>query len=1260
MASGSRFNAERSTFNGRLLVAALLVASGCGGGDACEGVACSGQGTCVVSAGSAACLCDPGYVADGLACVADPCRPSPCVHGSCTRSGATAVCVCDAGYADARCSTCAPGYHVDGLFCVVGSACAADPCVYGTCRSIGGEAACECSMGYTGPFCDECASGYMPRDLQCVSVTACDPDPCVHGVCSSTDGVVTCACDSGYTGSRCSECAPGYHESGLSCVPDVGGPCDPNPCTAANQQICEVSGGGHVCRCNPGYHDEGGTCVLDTVCTPNPCTAANRHVCVVDGGGYVCRCDGGYHDEGGACVADTVCTPNPCTVVNRTTCVPDGGSYRCDCDTGYHLESTTCVANTPCSPNPCTTAHQTRCQIDGASALCLCDAGYHDAGGTCVVDTVCDPATTCSGHGTCTAVGLNCQSSAGYTGDHCDACASGYHAAGGGCVADSACDPNPCTTVHRTVCADTGGGNHTCGCDPGYQDGDNDGTCLADCNTAGLACGGHGHCAIVAGAAACVCDTGYTGAACADCQSGYQDNDQNGTCRPTCGTAGLSCGALTCSDSSGEAMCVGTRSCVSTITYDPAGQTITALYARGEFNSWGLTSPLTLGGDGKWHVALNLAAGDYAYKLYDQGRDRWFEDPANPYFKWVSGQRNSRLHVPDCNQPLLVLLGSPSVGGGSVSFQVQYVDGAAGAGVSASSATVTRNGTTVAGAFSASTGVFTINDTGLANGKYAYYLNASDTTGRKADRLYVPVWVESTPFAWQDAVMYFAMTDRFKDGNAGNNAPVSGVDPKANWQGGDLAGLKSVIDSGYFDTLGVNAIWISSPVQNTATGWQGSGGDTHMYSGYHSYWPIATGWRPDNQLSGVQPIDPHFGTLDDLKAMVQAAHGRGIRVLVDAVANHVHQDSPLWAQYQSASPAWFNLPTYVCGWDQPITCWFASYLPDFKFETLPTLTTVVEHFVWLAQEADLDGFRVDAVKHFIHDLGYALRGRLNEAVATTGTRYYLVGETFTGESDGEKQLIKSYVHAEELDGQFDFPLYWSVLEAFLREERDFRSLESMLQANDGYYGTWAVMSNFLGNHDVPRALSHAAGQIADMWGNGAKDQGWNNPPALPTAVEPYQKLRLAWTFLMTVKGIPLIYYGDEFGMEGAGDPDNRKMMRFGGSLSQNQQDTLAHVAKLTAVRKAHPAFRYGARSQLYMESANGLFWSYGMKQGSDVGVVVFNRYPSGQTRNVPVASLGLQNGQILRDVIHGGTVSVAGGNVSITLGPRDSAVLVLQ
>ncbi|HEY3355634.1 MAG TPA: hypothetical protein VGQ83_20450, partial [Polyangia bacterium] len=877
---------RRRLFAASSVLLLALCASACGGGtDVCQAVDCGAQGSCVVDQGRAACRA--GYVPDGLSCIVDPCTGSPCVHGTCTPSGSVALCACEPGYADARCQSCAPGYHVEGLACVAGSPCAEDPCVYGTCQSVGGQATCACAVGYAGVHCDECAPGYHPQDLRCVGESPCDPDPCVHGVCAAVDGGAACACDSGYTGPWCEVCAAGWHEEGLVCVPDVGGPCDPNPCTAAHQTICAVDGAGYTCACDPGYHDAGGACAADTVCAPNPCALAHQTTCVETGATtYACHCDAGFHDDGsGACVADTACAPNPCTTVHRTACAPDGaGGHTCACDSGYHDDGAGgCAAITPCSPNPCAAANQTQCTVNGAGFVCGCDPGFHDAAGTGVVDTVCDPATTCAGHGTCTGAGLACQCAAGYTGAHCTACDTGYHAAGGGCVADSVCDPNPCTTVHKTVCTSSGG-SAGCGCDPGYQDQDGDGTCTADCNTAGLACGARGHCAIAAGTAGCACDTGYAGAGCDACAGGYQDNDHNGTCLATCATANLSCGALSCSDASGTATCAGTRSCATAITYDPAGQTITALYARGEFNAWGLTTPLTRGADGKWKASVNLAAGDYAYKLYDQGRDQWFEDPANPYFKWVTNRRNSRLRVPDCNQPLLVLVSQPAVvaATGAVSFQVQYVDGAAGAGVDAATATVTRNGAALTAAFNPATGVFTVSDTGLARGKYAYVFGASDAAARKAERLYVPVWVEDAPFAWQDAIMYFALTDRFKDGDAANNAPVSGVDARANWQGGDFAGLKSVIESGYFDTLGVNTLWVSSPVWNTSG--SGVGADGRLYSGYHSY-----------------------------------------------------------------------------------------------------------------------------------------------------------------------------------------------------------------------YGSWAVMSTFLGNHDVPRALSHAAGQIADMWGNNAKEQGWNSPPALPTA-----------------------------------------------------------------------------------------------------------------------------------------------------------------
>ncbi|HOX44141.1 MAG TPA: alpha-amylase family glycosyl hydrolase [Myxococcota bacterium] len=1091
---------------------------------------------------------------------------------------------------------CDPGYTADGRSCIL-DPCSSSPCVHGTCSPSGRNAVCACEAGYGGPLCDSCAAGYHAEELVCLPGSPCADDPCVYGLCRSVDGLARCECQLGYAGERCDGCAPGFVAEGLRCVADLA--CDPDPCVHGT---CAPQAGVAVCSCREGYAGE-------------RCDA----------------CAAGYHAEELYCVPDIggPCDPNPCQEANRTRCQVADGEAVCLCDPGYHEDAGACVADTACEPNPCQEAHRGVCQDDGAGGhTCACDPGYHEEEGACAVDT--------------------------------------------------ACSPNPCPVgEHRGRCQDDGAGGHTCLCDPGYHE--DAGACVQDTSCDPLTtCAGHGQC--TGAGLECACDAGYAGANCADCAAGYhaagglcvsdtscQPNPCTQPDRTRCVTGPGGEAVCLCDEGLREeaGLCLGV--CDTLLSYTPAaGENITRLYARGEWNGWGLGDELARGEDGVYRVVLELAAGDYAYKLFEQGAARWFEHPGNPYFKWFGtpATRNSRLHVRDCDQPLLRLVAQPSVGPGSIAFQVEYLDGAAGAGVDPAGVEATRNDAPIPGAFDPATGLFTIQDTGLPDGKQTYRFRARDQAGRAAERLYVPVWLEAQPFAWEDAVLYFAMTDRFVNGDAGNDAPVGGVvDYRADWQGGDFAGLLAKVESGYFTELGVNTLWLSSVTMNTQGAGQGSGADTHYYTGYHSYWPITLGWREGQEFPGLHPVEPHFGELAELKALVAAAHARGIRVLVDFVANHVHADSPLWTEH---GWAWFNddpntagQQPYICGWDQPIICWFAAYLPDFDYRVLEAMDTVVEHAIWLIQETDVDGFRLDAVKHMIHDFCYTLRGRIQESVTTTGLRFYMVGETFTGEGEGEASLIRSFVRPEELDGQFDFPLFWQMVTVFLREERTYQSLEGFLQQFQGYYGDWAVMSNFLGNHDVPRAISHANGDIADMWGNGARDQGWNDPPGAPTAALPFKKLRLGWTFLLSVPGIPMVYYGDEYGLPGAGDPDNRRMMQFGAQLNSEQALTLQHLQRLGQARAAHPAMRYGSRQQLALDG-DGLYWAFGLSSGADRVVVVFNRKADPQTRSIPVAALGLADGTSLRDVVHQTNASVSGGNLSVTLPSRDSAVFVLE
>jgi glycosidase len=438
--------------------------------------------------------------------------------------------------------------------------------------------------------------------------------------------------------------------------------------------------------------------------------------------------------------------------------------------------------------------------------------------------------------------------------------------------------------------------------------------------------------------------------------------------------------------------------------------------------------------------------------------------------------------------------------------------------------------------------------------------------------IYVPVWNEKTPFDWRSAIMYFAFTDRFYNGNGANDAPL-GV--QYDWMGGDFAGLKQKVEAGYFDDLGVNALWISSVSMNTQSI---VGADGFSMSAYHSYWPLTTGYteKTASMFAGaysnsvaITPIEPHFGSLGELKALVKACHDRGIRVLVDFAVNHVNSESPVFI----AHPEWFNLPAELCtgnnqqNWNRiPETCWFGDNLPDFNYNIPEVRKFVVDHARWLIRTTDIDGFRLDAVKHMPKQFISDLRLGIDAMMANSGETFYIVGETFDG-----KDKIQQYIGDTLLHGQFDFPLYNKLRDTIMNGNGKFWDLKDFVIGGDGdgAYGD-AIMSTFLGNHDVARAISHIHHDSEDKYrSNNEVTDAWA-----------YRQLKLAWVFLMTSPMIPLIYYGDEFGLEGANDPDNRRMMKFNAQLNPLQKETLQLVQKLGQLRHQHPAMYKGKRQNI--------------------------------------------------------------------------------
>jgi len=458
-------------------------------------------------------------------------------------------------------------------------------------------------------------------------------------------------------------------------------------------------------------------------------------------------------------------------------------------------------------------------------------------------------------------------------------------------------------------------------------------------------------------------------------------------------------------------------------------------------------------------------------------------------------------------------------------------------------------------------------------------------------------------FDWRDSVIYFVFVDRFLDGDATNNCNVSGTSPNttssANYLGGDWAGVTQKINAGYFTTLGVNTLWITVPIKNADdVADEGTNGDTHEYSAYHGYWP-----------KDPTTTESCFGSAADLKAMVTAAHAKGLKVLFDYAMVHVHTESTIYQTNKSASPAWFT-PNCICGaagcGDYDTSCWFAPYLAHWDYTNPAARTYSVNAAVTLIQQNGNDAFRLDAIKQVDPSWLAALRPAVTTQIITPESpqqRFYMVGETYDFQN---RALISSMIDpTTKLDGQFDFPLRIRLIEAMLMRSTEnmltpddlnwsrnappgMTGLSQFMDSNDAFYPTDAVMSTFIGNHDLPRSI-HYAEQTLPSWiqddspsdpsAADGKSNAWSAQPALETDPNAYERMANAFAVILTNKGAPLIYYGDEIGLPGAGDPDNRRMMQWSG-YSTAQQGLHDRIAALTAIRAAHPAMRRGTRTTL--------------------------------------------------------------------------------
>ena len=485
-------------------------------------------------------------------------------------------------------------------------------------------------------------------------------------------------------------------------------------------------------------------------------------------------------------------------------------------------------------------------------------------------------------------------------------------------------------------------------------------------------------------------------------------------------------------------------------------------------------------------------------------------------------------------------------------------------------------------------------------------------------------------FDWRDAVMYFVLIDRFFDSD-GRVDPVPGVTggdaasgPSGQYEGGDLAGVTAKLP--YLQSLGVSALWLSAPYDNRDTAGRAidPNSDPNTYSGYHGYWPSPQNIDYANpQAPNPAPrVEPRIGTAADLRGLVDAAHAGGVKVLFDYVMGHVDIESPLYR----ARTDWFvrdNGRIRLCGpenlWDDPVwgtLCAFTEYLPKFDFRRPEVRAWSVSDALWWAREFGIDGYRLDAIKHQPLEWLQDLRARLNaEVQEPAGGRFYLVGETFAYD---DQALLKRFVNPDTLlDGQFDFPFKARLCEALFTPGGRMDAFSGWLAGNDSYYGPGALMTTWIGNHDIPRAIHFASREIGNCREGSFPGNGWTPNYRQPNDAAAYERLGLAFAVMFTNPGIPLIYYGDEIGLAGGGDPDNRRVMPWDDArLNPGQRSLRALVSALGQLRAENKVLSRGRRVPLHADQDTWVYRMTGCGADAPDLTVAINRADA--AREVPI------------------------------------------
>ncbi len=447
---------------------------------------------------------------------------------------------------------------------------------------------------------------------------------------------------------------------------------------------------------------------------------------------------------------------------------------------------------------------------------------------------------------------------------------------------------------------------------------------------------------------------------------------------------------------------------------------------------------------------------------------------------------------------------------------------------------------------------------------------------------------------WSDEIIYFLMIDRFYNGDPSNDAgnnPDSHVkfDPQRKnyqalktYQGGDLAGVIEKLD--YLDSLGVTTIWLSPVFDNSENDFMG-------WWPYHGYHPI-----------NFFKVDEHFGSLELLRELVQQAHARGLKVILDMIYNHVAPDHPWVADKtyweEQGYSLWFHphsgtdASTSIQNWQdqEQLESRELNGLPDLAQENPHVYDFLLDVSRFWIVQTDCDGFRLDAVKHISPQFWASYCQEIHEFA---GNDFLLLSEVFSGDTDyvaGYQQL--------GFNALFDIPLYYTLKRVFAQGSVITQISDQLLQ-NQTYHNV--LLSSLIDNHDVARFSYWAGDHVGD-------------------------KIKLALTMAWSLNGIPMLYYGTEVALAGAA-PENEQSGEGQDYLNRlpmpwknfNANNNLVnYIQNLNQKRRQLAPLKSGSILELYKDYGVYAFVKY---KADEAVLVILNNSAFAEPRTIPLHDL---------------------------------------